>query len=393
MNNKILFSAIITLSNAVKINMQGSLSLGKEVMDTVKYYLRSGIAIDGRRSMTGKDPIAKEVKAAFFCHKLPVCRGPLKKFVNNYVIAMAQTIESTFELNPDLKANEQESKPILTKLKGILRDVEKVLKKANDKSTSNNEAYTWVTIVKKISAKFLLRAAAYLADNVKSDSKDIIVANKQQIQIITISVIETETKYLKILCNDYDVCLKSMECTKALNTVLEMLIALPDSKIRSFMRGFQELMPKTGIYSRLSEVTSNEFQIVLNDMAFSKQVPVKEVLTTVQYTVQLRKDTLNLKDNGTRIGQDVLLFHSILSDMDLFYSKFKTDPFHVFLNNFITWTKTDSRVSNSLKIAIKSMEDILYRVPIELTTKLTYEVKVFLETTVDPDTNVTSNTP
>ncbi|XP_028168207.1 uncharacterized protein LOC114358436 [Ostrinia furnacalis] len=353
-------------------------------MDTLSYYLFSGYnMMSGRRAMNGNlDPIPDEVKSASLCKKLDFCKGKLEKFVNEYVTSLAQGIEAVFDgiFNEKAEANLEMTTPIFGKLKGSLSEVRKILKVANDKVTEAKEAFLWTAAMKKISSVFQMKSITYIVDRLDKDADEI---KKKLTQKLVINIAAAEGRAERKLCYEYHICLRGIECTRALNSMLEKLITLPDDKIKTFMKAFYEALPETTFYSRLSEVTANELQIILNDMAYFDNVPTREILTSIQTTVENRINVLD-SNAAAKKGQDIQLVHIILSDMDHIYSRQKKAPFHRFLNDFAEWTRAGGRISTHVVDVVKDIEDHLTSTSEDLVTKLTNEVRVFLEITVDP---------
>ncbi|CAG9783267.1 unnamed protein product [Diatraea saccharalis] len=366
--------------------MQGSLVLGKDVLDTLNYYFRRAASSNSRRSMDGQtNAIAMEVISSSLCRKINFCVGALYQFINEYVIALAQVSESVFDdiHNIDIEEKLQAAAPLFGKLKGCLRGIRKIIKAANVKATDVNEDYIWVGLIKKISAEFQTRAVAYVADKLNADAKDDVI-KKVLTQKLVVRIAETELLYQKKLCQNHRICSRSLLCTNSLNNVLERLSSLPKNRVKSFIRSLFELLPETSLYTRLSGVTANEFQVILNDMAFADHVPTKDILLAVQKIVANRINNIYSKEE-VKQDQDTLLVHIILSDLDFFYSKGKSDTFDKFFNDFIVWTRTGGRVTKILKEVIKNIQNTLYRSEDTLIAKLSYEVRVFLEITVDPE--------
>lgn len=357
-------------------------------MDSLSHYLLNGYGMSFRRSMDPEsvDPILVQVKSVKLCKKLDFCKPKIENFVNNYVTAVAKAVEAVFDgiLDEKSEVNQDAKAPIFQKLKGVLHDVRKILKTANDKVTEEKEAYLWVGVLKKISARFQRKAMTYIIDRIDAD-KNINEVKKTLSQKLVTNIATVEAKAEKKMCEDYHLCLRGLECTKALNTVLERLISLSDEKMRMFIKAFYEALPETTFYARLSEPTANELQVILNDMAYFESIPTKEILTTVHQTVENRINAVNSEAKVMK-GQDIQLVHIILSDMDHIYSRQKGDPFHHFLDFFMEWSKADpiTQIAAKMKEALNEIEEVLQDTSEDLILKMSDEVRVFLEITVDP---------
>lgn len=364
--------------------MHGSLNLGKEVMDTLTYYLRNGLDLNqlsGRRSMNEEtDPIVIEIKSAALCKNLEFCKGNLEKFVHEYVLSMAHSVEGNIDSVFNQKA--ESSSDIVTffePLKGILSDIKKLLKTADEKVNEDNEAYVWTGVIKKIGAKFQRKAISYIVDKLDADVSE---AKKILTQILVVEIALIEAKAQKKLCGDFKICSKSVACSTALNLLLGRLKNLPNDKIKTFMKHFQEALAQSGFYNHLDHSTSREFQIILNDMSRTDDVPSKDIFASIQETVELRIKTM-YSSTELKKGQDIQLVHMILSDMDYLYSKQKAEPFHSYMDEFQKWSKYGGKILDPLVDTIRNIEDTLVIANDEFVIKLINEVRVFLEITVD----------
>lgn len=375
--------------------MQGSLTFGKEVMDTISHYMRSNNVLSGRRSMT---PFSREtdvlyliIKATYLCRELEFCDGKLENFLNEYIMVLTKSIESIFEtiLNQREKLVNEESKIVKRlifeeELKKCLREVRKLLRNINVKVTEDNRAYMWNEVIKKISIMFQTAALLFASDRLEGSTTDISEVKKKLLQKFVIATVIVEGKYENKLCAEYNICIKSYEVTKALNTLLGTFKDMEESKVKIFLRYVSEALIDTNFYSRLSDVTANELQIILNDMAYSDNVPTKEVLISIHRTVADRLNSVTSKQH-TINGKDVELVHVILSDMDHVYGTRKVDPFHSFMMSFFEWTRDGTRLGVPVRTLLRDLTDQLGELSDDLRLKLMNEVKAFLEITVDPE--------
>lgn len=362
----------------VKVSVQGQISLGKEVMETLSHFIDPELS-NGRRSMIPHEEseISKKITSKHLCQDLAICQRR-SSFVDNYLILLTTAVDSILKTSP---IKEQSLKLFNEDLPQILRDVRKILKSANAKASDTTEFYYWNSVLKKVSGKFHGFLALTLTENFKDPDKTNVIKNI--IQKIVTALVIIETKYANKLCTEYKICIKSFECTKALHRVLEKLTSLDDNNIRSFMKHFYEALFATTFYSRLSIVTTKEFQVILNNLAFSNNVSAKDLLQSVQKSVEMRLDLLT-SPSDMQMGYDVILIHIILSDLDHFYSKNKEFSFYNFIKYFIEWN-ADGTLGKHLR---KLMNDIGHEVtaqPHELPIKVANEVRVFLELTIDPD--------
>ncbi|KAH9638371.1 hypothetical protein HF086_004173 [Spodoptera exigua] len=391
----LVISAFISLNDAVKVNMQGSLSFGKEVVDTLSHYMRrnAGNVVARRRSI----PFSKEtdviyiiIKSAYLCRDLDFCEGKLEQFLNEYIMVQTKSIEAIFEgiVNPnqllDQDAKTEQRLVFEEDLKKCLREIRRVLRQANMKMRDESITYLWIEVIKKISVMFQTAAILFAAERLEGKPDEIMEVKKKLTQKLVIATTIVEGKYESKLCSEYDICIKAYEVTKALNTLLGALRDMEEENVKIFIRYVSEALLETNLYSHLSEVTSNELQIILNDMAYSENVSAKTVLLSIQKAVEDRLNALHLKTHMVN-GRDVELVHVILSDMDHVYGKSSIDPFHVFMSSFFTWERTKSRLSGPIRSLLKELKNEINGLPDDLGFKLINEVRAFLEITVDPE--------
>lgn len=374
--------------------MQGSLSLGKEVMNTISHYLNTDNYKDGRRSMSRSDIISDTipliVNSAFLCRDLSLCHGTLPKFINEYLIMLTKTVENVFEGLLQANAKDDLENKFLKgvifedELKNILRNIKKILSQADKKQEDDDEPFVWIDLIKKINAKFQERANTFASNRLQGNSQEIgeVKLKLNQKLVIETSIVELE--FVHKLCAEENICSKSFEVTKALKTLLKQLQAVPDAKTKSFIKYFQECLPDTSFYHSITEVTSTEFQAILNDMAYAENIHTKNVLLAVQNTVDDRLNSTKFKTYNAS-GRDIKLVHVILSDMDHFYSNEGVEPFHKFMVKLYEWVKTDAPFNSPIRQVMKDIANMLSLQSDELVFKLVNEMRAFLEITVDPE--------
>nr|XP_049698696.1 uncharacterized protein LOC126055082 [Helicoverpa armigera] len=385
--------ALISLNDAVKVNMQGAVSIGKEVMDTISHYMQKNTIASGRRSMTfskENDVLYLIIKSTYLCRDLDFCDGNLEQFLNEYIMVQTKSIEAIFEgilSQKDLGNEETQLVKRLIfeeELKKCLREIRKLLRSINMKVSSSNDPYMWSELIKKISIMFQTAAIEFASHRLEGSPKDINEVKKKLKQKFVIATAIVEGKYESKLCSEYDICIKAYECTKALDTLLGSFKDMEEDNVKIFIRYVSEALMETKFYSHVSDVTANEMQIILNDMAYSDNVPTKEVLLTIHRTVEDRLNSLITKKHMIN-GRDVELVHAILSDMDHIYGKHNVDPFHNFMTSYFEWSRTGSRLGTPVRTLLKEISDELSEVEADLSLKLINEVRAFLEITVDPE--------
>ncbi|XP_050356420.1 uncharacterized protein LOC126777452 [Nymphalis io] len=377
----IIILVLINSSKSIKLDMEATISLGKEVMESLSGFLGEGL--NNRRSMApvvDEDNITTLVRTAALCKDLQFC-VPMWKFTEGYVIVLANSIQTILSgiLEDSFKTFIFEGQ-----LKLYLEIVRHILENTNEKISEGNEIYYWIDAMKNICSKFQEMSSIFITEEFQIDPNKINEVKKELNQKLTITTVLVELKYQTELCVEHNICLKSFEITKALNTLLQRFKTLSDEKVRQFIKYLYEALFDTAFYSYINEATAHELQVILNDMAYSKEVSTKDLLLIIQEIVQTRLNTITTT-RDEKLFHDALLIHGILSDMDHIYSVHKSKPFAEFFENFINWTDSlDFQFDKDIRLVLRDIGEKLWAVPDNLLVKLTNEVKVFLELTVDP---------
>ncbi|XP_022825094.1 uncharacterized protein LOC111355437 [Spodoptera litura] len=378
--------------------MQGSVSFGKEVIDTISHYMRRNAGAGAAASASGRRsiPFSKEtdviyiiIQSAYLCRDLQFCEGELELFLNEYIMVQTKSIETIFEgiFNQKHLTDEQpkmEKPLIFEELKKCLREIRKLLRHINMKLRVESSSYLWVEVIKKISVMFQTAAILLAAERIEGNPDEIEQVKKKLTQKTVIATSIVEGKYESKLCSEYHVCVKAFAVTKTLETLLGSFKEMEEENVKLFIRYVSEALLETKLYSHLTEETSNELQIILNDMAYSDSVSAKGVLLSIHKAVEDRLNALQLKTHMVN-GRDVELVHVILSDMDHVYGKSSFDPFHLFMKSFYGWQRTRKRLSGPIRSLLKDLTDAISDLPEDLSYKLINEVRAFLEITVDPE--------
>ncbi|KAJ8734293.1 hypothetical protein PYW07_014844 [Mythimna separata] len=382
--------AIISLNDAVKVNMQGKLTFGKEVMDTVSHYMQKNFETgSGRRSIPNQDTdvLYLIIQSSYICRGLVFCDGVLEKFLNDYILVQTKSIEAILKGIIFQNEIDQEERSFIfeEELKKCLVEIRKMLKNINAKVTENHYAFAWTEIIKRISVMFQTEAIAFATERIEGTPADLTEVKKKLTQKFVIASVIIEGKYESKLCAEYNICVKALECTKALHALLDSFKDISDENVKIFLRYVSETLMETKFYELLSEVTANELQIILNDMAYSDSVPTREVLLSIHKTIDERLKSIESKQHFIK-ARDTELVHGILSDLDHAYSKRSVvDPFHAFMSSYFEWLRTGTRLGPSMRTLLKDLAEQLHKQSDDLVLKLTNEVRVFLELTVDPE--------
>lgn len=351
-------------------------------MDTFSDFL--GNQFYSRRSMipiADEDSITTLIRTAALCKDLDFCI-PMWKFIEDYIIVMAKSVQTVLSgiLQDNFKMFIYEGQ-----LKHYLETVRNILESTNDKISGDNEVYFWINTIKKISSKFQEISSIFITEEFHLEANKINNIKKELNQKLIIATVLVELKYVTELCVEHAICVNSFEVTKALNMLLEQFKTVPDEKVRLFMKYFYEALFETGFYSQINEVTAHQLQVILNDMAYSKEVSTKDLLKTVQDVVEIRLKSIKTRKDE-KLFYDALLVHAILSDLDHIYSIYNSEPFGDFYHKFLSWIGSDKiRLDKEIRSVLQDIGKKLLAVPDDVLFKLINEVKVFLELTVDPD--------
>lgn len=374
--------------------MQGSVSLGKDVVDTLTYYMKSSLLQKHRRTLQippdkESERIKWTVQASSLGKGLRICQGPLGKFLKDYVLVLSTGIEAILDgiLNSnqeDEKVQENKGTLFVDQLKIVLNDIHGFLKTADVEITQETETFTWLTLLKKISAKFQEASQNFVAERLDGDPAEIASVRKRLSQKLIMAIIIVESRYERRLCVEHHICQKEHECTIALAALLEQFQTATKAKAKEFMRFFYESLPDNFFFF-MDEITTHEFQVVLSDLSYSKNPMTKDILLTVYKTIQARLETLETNAELAK-GYDVILIHVIMSDMDYFYyNKRKVYPFDNFLGPFTGWMRIGGKLNMQVRHVIRDLGIKLSEYPKELIQKLENQARVFLELTVDPE--------
>lgn len=354
--------------------------LGKEVMSSLSEFFGQSYP-DGRRSMgpiAEEDYITDTVKTAALCRDLHFCLST-RKFIDEFIIVLSKSIETI--LSNSLK---DRFKIFIFEehLKHSLLVIRYILQETNIEITEEKRTYYWMNTIKKICAIFQEMSSVLISEDLQIDKIEMKKIKRALNHKIIIATVLVELNYNRKLCTEHNICIASYKITKSLNNLLEELKGMQDEKVRSFIRYFYEALFETSFYSHINQITAHELQVILNDMAYSNEMPTKEILSIVKKVIDIRLDSIeSYKDY--KLSYDALLVHGILSDMDHFYSENK-ESFGIFFQRFYDWAKLDVRLDKHIGQVLKDIGKDLWVVSDDLFIKLMNEVKVFLELTVDP---------
>lgn len=368
--------------------MHGTVNMGEEVMTVIKTYLRNKF-VGGRRSNLidpkETDTISFIVKSSFLCQGIEFCEGQ-ENFVNELIIVLADSLENilskyTKKKNGDAATNSEDHKVsmVAKKLKEAMVFIKIELISANRKITEETNSHYWIDLIKKISGKLQDIYLSHLLETNKDIKPNY---NREILHNVITTTVNIEVKYQAKLCTEFNICIKSYECTSALERLLIHFEDLTEEKARDFVSSFNEVLFDTTFYSKLSETTASKFESLLHEITNSPNVSVKDTLLNLQIIIgDLMKDNYFKKYKDRTI--DVQLVRVILSDMDHFYDDGKSYPFFNFFEGFYKWIKTGERLNKVIKVTLKEISKKLSNVEDQLFKKLMTEVEVFLDIVLD----------
>lgn len=362
------------MSDAVKVNMMGSLSLGQDVMGVLEDYVVKNLMkerklkeMSGRRMMSIPD-VRSDIKNAALCKGLIFCSGDTEVLINQYIEALSEAISEVFRGVLQNDAFEYTSHK-------YIRDIKKVLKQANSKVHEENEVYIWIDTIKKISTVMYEKAVKFTTERLDSvvDKTKVIHVMTQQ---LIIAVIRVESEYQSKLCTTHKLCVAGLECTQALNTVFEPMKTMQETKLRAFVKTFRGLLMETPLFNGLTATVRDEFKHVLSEMVNKPDVAVREILLAFHKVLEHRLAHIE------PVANDVLLINCILSDMDHIYSQYKRHPFDHFLSKFDDWVSEGGSFEIHMKKLFKEVRSRMDEQSEEVTSRLLTQVDTFLELTV-----------
>lgn len=371
--------------------MQGSVSLGKDVIDTITYYMKPAIVQHYRRNLQSSDLQSEMIKWTVetlnLGKGLRMCEGSKGKFLKEYVLVLSNAIDSILDgiinSTPE-KLQENKGTLFADELKSLLNSINDLLKTTDSEITQETETFTWLTLLKNISAKFQEASQNFVAGKLTGDPVEIASVRKGLSQKLIIAIIIVESRFERKLCVEHQICQKDYECTTALAALLEQFQTASNDKAKEFTMYFYESLPDNFFFF-MDETTTQEFQVVLSDLSYSKNPKTKDILLTVYKTIEARLETLKTNAELPK-GYDMILIHGIMSDMDYFYyNKRRTYSFDNFLGTFTKWMRVGGKFHTQLRQVIRDLGIKLSQYPKEIVQKLENQARVFLELTVDPE--------
>lgn len=329
------------------------------------------------------------VQASNLGRGLRLCQGSKGKFIKDYVVVLSTGVEGVLDsiINPPLEDDRfqvTKGSIFVDELKLLLNHVHSFLKAADLEITQESETFVWLTLLKKISAKYQEVSQDFIAERLSGDPIAMAKVRKIMSQRLIMAIIIVESRYERKLCVEHGICEKEHECTVALGAMLEQFITAPHEKVQEFMRYFYESLPDNFFFF-MDEITTHEFQVVLSDLSYSKTAMTKDILLTVYKIIQTRLEILKTNAELAK-GYDTILIHVIMSDLDYFYyNRRKLYPFDNFLGPFAGWMRLGGKFNMPLRHVIRALGVKLGEFPKEMVEKLQNQARVFLELTVDPE--------
>ncbi|CAH0722226.1 unnamed protein product, partial [Brenthis ino] len=225
----IFTSVIICPSNSLKVNLEGTLSLGKGVMSSLSELFGKPYP-NGRRFMgpiADEDSITDIVRTATLCRDLDFCLSS-RKFIDEFIIVLSKSMETI--LSNSLK---DRFKIFMFEehLKHYLVVIRYILEETNIEITEKKETYYWMSTIKKICAKFQEMSSVVLSEDLQIDPIEIKKIKRALNHKIIIAIAMVELEYNRKLCIEHKFCITSYKITKSLKNLLEVLKDMPDEKV------------------------------------------------------------------------------------------------------------------------------------------------------------------
>lgn len=380
-NNLLLVTVIIIQTDCVKMDVEGTVSIGKDVMETLSGFLGS-TSLNGRRFLRpeSEDPIIIAVRTTSLCHNLAFCQH-ISKLVEEFITTLALSLKTVLNQMLPKSFNDIVFEQHLKHYVDVSKNV---LESANTKIKEDLQVYYWIDTIKVICSRFLEMSAIIVME---ANPKEVAKVKDELNRKLILATVLVEMKYQTKLCADHDICVKSYKVTESLNNLLKGLNASDSDKVRLFIKYFYETLFDTAFYTHVGEKIGNVLQVILNDMVYSSEVPAKDILSTLQKIVEARVDAIETRKN-VKMSHDASLVHVILSDMDHIYSTHTSEPFKQFFKHFYDWfQEVDVTMGRAIREVMKDIGAKFQTVPDNLLVKLIGEVRVFLDITIEPENN------
>ncbi|XP_048006513.1 uncharacterized protein LOC125241872 [Leguminivora glycinivorella] len=361
-----LFLCAALTATAVKVDVQGSLTLGSQVAEFLADNLQDEFLdeLSGRRTMTDAlGELIKVVKQMRPCKNATVCTPKLEKFIIEYVTDLTTGIKTVFD-----GVLEDE----LCKVKYFEKCLKHVRKVVSSAALDTDEVHRWINVLKKISGIYLEQATSLARQGLDTAEKkeEAMHSLKQQ---LVFTITDLEKNYENILCKEFRLCPYQFDVTIYLQLLLNLIRTMKENNVRLFLNQFKKKFLHTAMFTD-DVVMKINFEEVLREMLLNKTIDTKGIVLSIADVVQKRLA-------GTESTErDATLLQMILSDMDHIYVSNKDEHIEKFLDVVKTWLKSEDDVTlgDGMEAFCNSLAAHFQNHPKEIIFKLQTEAQVFL---------------
>ncbi|XP_063393368.1 uncharacterized protein LOC134678653 [Cydia fagiglandana] len=364
-----LFLCAALSAAAVKVDLQGSLTLGSEVAEFLAHNLKEEFQEpDGRRAnIDALEELVKIVKHMRPCKNATnFCTPKLEKLIIEYVSDLTTSIKTVFD---DVLEDE------LCKVKYFQKCLKHVRDVVKTAASGDDEVYRWINVLKKISGDYLqqgLLLAKQGLDKVEAKEEATNVLKQQLVFTIT----DIEKKYEIILCKDFRLCPYQFDATIYVQILLNLIRNMKENNVRLFLSQFKKKFLHAPMFTE-DVLMKKNFEEVLRDMLLNKTIDTKGIVVSIADDVQKR---LAATESSER---DAALLQIILSDMDHMYVNNKDEHIERFLDVVKAWLKSDddNALGDGMEALYNGLASHFINQQSEIVFKLQTEAQVFLELT------------
>ncbi|XP_063372546.1 uncharacterized protein LOC134660696 [Cydia amplana] len=352
---------------AVKVDLQGSITLGSDVAEFLSHNLQDEL-IDGlsaRRANTdAMEELVKIVKQMRPCKNTTICTPKLEKFIIEYVSDLTTSVKKIFDgvLEDELCKVKYFQK--------CLKHVKPVVRTAA--SDADNEVYRWINVLKKISGVYLQQGVLLTKQGLDKAEREEQATNVLKQQLV-FEITDIEKKYEMILCKEFRVCPYQFDATIYVQLLLNLIRNMKENNVRLFLNQFKRKFLHAPMFEE-DDIMKKNFEGVLKEMLLNKTIETKEIVLSIADVVQKRLASTESRE------RDATLLQMILSDMDHIYVNNKDEHIEKFLDVVKAWSKSedDDALGNGMEALYNSLASHFLNQPSEIVFKLQTEAQVFL---------------
>ncbi|XP_061723531.1 uncharacterized protein LOC133529745 [Cydia pomonella] len=364
-----LFLCVALTAAAVKVDLQGSLTLGSEVADFLAHNFQEEFlgGVNARRANTDAlEELIKVVKHMRPCKDSSVCTPKLEKLIIEYVSDLTTGIKAVFD---DVLEDE------LCKVKYFQKCLKHVRKVVRDAASDADEVHRWINILKKISGVYLEQGVLLAKQGLDNADKREQATNALKQQLV-FKITDIEKKYEMILCNEFRLCPYQFDATIYVQLLLNLIRNMKENNVRLFLNQFKKKYLHAPMFKE-DVIMKKNFEEVLKEMLLNKTIETKAIVLSIADVVQKRLAGTQPRE------RDVRLLQMILSDMDHIYVNNKDEHIEKFLDVVKDWLKSndDNALGDGMEVFYNSLASHFLNQPSEIMFKLQTVAQVFLEVT------------